>query len=168
MNLVLEWFRLVSGKHWKWLLPLVAVTAFGFQQYQSERSYHEWAGSFVAHEYSDVEYKDGYIRIKWEKLPKAPKTDIVIHYLFHRPGLPLIGTAQQFIPERSTNEYRKSRQQTNVNMHLVPYWGSPVFVGDLQPGMYEVVVYYEYPKSWWYPDWTADQRIIFTVEDDNA
>ena len=168
MEALVAWLKSVFGWRWVIVLPIVLLSALGFQQYQSERSYHEWAGSFVAHKYSDVVYSNGYIRVKWEKLPKAPRTDIIIHYLFHRPGLPLIGTAQQFIPEKSSNEYRKSRQQTDVNLHLVPYWGSPVFVGDLQPGMYEVVVYYEYPKSWWYPDWTADQRIIFTVEDDNA
>ena len=164
MNLTLEWLRLVFGKRWVWVLPMVGLAFYGFQQYQSERSYHMWAGSYVAHEYSDVTYQDGYIRVYWEKLPKAPRTDIIIHYLFYRPGLPLIGTAQQFIPAKDTNEYRVSKDHNNENLHLSPYWGSPVFVGDLEPGTYEVVVYYQYPNSWWYPDWQANQRVVFTVE----
>ena len=163
MNLALEWLRLVLGKKWVWVLPMVALAVFTFTQYKSEMSYHKWAGSYVAHEYSDVIYKDGYIRIKWEKLPKSPKTDIIIHYLHYRPGLPLIGTAQQFIPVDESNVYRDGKGHNNENLHLVSYWGSPVFVGELEPGKYEVVVYYEYPDNWWYPDWSANQRVVFTV-----
>ena len=168
MSLAVEWLRLVFGNKWVWVLPVVALFLYSFTEYKSEESYHKWAASYVAHQHSDVIYKDGYVQIRWEKLPKAPRTDIVIHYLFYRPGLPLIGTAQQFIPVDESNVYRDGRMQDEHNLHLVPYWGSPVFVGDLAPGRYELVVYYEYPNSWWYPDWTADQRIVFIVEDDNA
>ena len=168
MEALVEWLKNVFGKRWVIVLPIAVLAIFGWQQYSSEQSYHHWAGSYIAHEYSDVTYEDGYIRIKWAKLPKAPKTNIVIHYLFYRPGLPLIGTAQQFIPVVHGNDYRTSKEHNEENLHLIPYWGSPVFVGHLKPGQYEVVVYYEYPNSWWYPDWDADQRIIFTVEDDNA
>ena len=164
MEALVEWLKGVFGKKWIWVLPVVVLSSFIYYEYKTEQSYHEWAGSYVAHEYSDVTYNNGYIRVKWEKLPKAPETDIVIHYLFYRPGLPLIGTAQQFIPViGAKNEYRGSKEHNDENLHLVPYWGSPVFVGELPPGQYEVVVYYEYPKSWWYPDWIADQRIVFTV-----
>lgn len=163
MEALVAWLKDVFGSKWVWVLPVAVLTLFAFYEYQTEQSYHKWAGSYVSHEYSDVIYKDGYIRIKWEKLPKSPETDIVIHYLFYRPGLPLIGTAQQFIPVDESNVYRDGKAHSDENLHLVPYWGSPVFVGDLEPGQYEVVVYYEYPNSWWYPDWSANQRVVFTV-----
>lgn len=163
MEALVEWLKSVFGNKWVWVLPLMILVGFIYNSYQSEQSYHNWAGSYSAHKYSDVVYEDGYIKVKWETLPKAPKTDIVIHYLFYRPGLPLIGTAQQFIPVTHSNDYRVSKDHTDENLHKVSYWGSPVFVGDLNPGQYEVVVYYEYPKSWWYPDWDADQRITFDV-----
>ena len=168
MQILIDWLRAVLGRHWIWGLPLIVLLGLGFQQYRSEQSYHRWAGSFVAHQHSDVKYEDGYVRVYWEKLPKAPKTDIVIHYLFYRPGLPLVGNVQQYIPVDESNVYRDGKMQDEHNLHLVPYWGSPIFVGDLEPGTYELVVHYEYPASWWYPNWNADQRITFKVEDDNA
>ena len=164
MEALVEWLKGVFGNKWVWVLPLVVLSIFIYYEYSSEQSYHKWAGSFVAHQYSDVKYSDGYVQVKWEKLPKSPETDIVIHYLRYRPGLPLIGTAQQFIPVDESNVYRDGRSHDEHNLHLVSYWGSPIFVGNLMSGRHELVVYYEYPNSWWYPDWTADQRIVFEVE----
>ena len=147
------------------LVAILTVSYMGFSNYQSELHYHKWAGSFIAHQYDDVRYEDGYVQIHWTRLPKIPREAIEIHYLFYRPGLPLIGTEAQYLPIDESNAYRNGLDEDDMNLHLVPYWGSPLFVGDLPPGKYELVVYYRYVDSWWYPDWSADQRIVFIVEE---
>lgn len=164
MEALVEWLKSVFGKRWVLILPIVFIFGWIYYDYSDEQKYHGWAGSRVAHYYSDVQYKDGYIRVLWERLPKIPEQDLMIHYLFARPGLPLVGNVQQFLPVHHSNAYRASLQQDETNIHSDSYWGSPIFVGDLNPGEYEMVVYYQYTDNWWYPDWSADQRITFTVK----
>ena len=47
----------------------------------------------------------------------------------------------------------------------VTFWGDDVFVGNLEPGRYEIRIKYKYDCwNWGVNEWEPDESIQFTVE----
>ena len=164
MEALVDWLKDVFGKKWIWVLPFVVLSLFLYYLYSSERSYHQWASSYKVHNfYTDrVEYSDGKLRVFWMSWPKTAPYGFEEQYVLYRPVGEPIGIAEYEHPYPKAAPYRHGYSMDDTNMKFPNAWGSWIDVGKLEPGVYQLEIRYDY-DPWWLPDWTADQRIVFTV-----
>ena len=169
MNLTLEWLRLVFGKKWIWVLPAVALIFFGYQRYQMEKQWHYWVATPEVHYHDQVIYKDGQVRVHWDKLPKIPNCSFEERWHLNLPGQGWIPVKEWDYQKNDVPPYRNG--PTDFKGKDVDFWGDWVTISraPLDKGTYEIRVSYHYDcLNWGVRDWEAEQRIIFTVEDDDA
>ena len=134
-------------------------------RYDSEIHYHAWAASYKVHHFdpTSVEYKDGHVRVRWVTFPKVADDGFEEQYILHSITREPLGIYEFEHPTPNAKPYRDGYSTDETNIKFCNCWGSWIDVGKLEPGRYQLEIRYDY-DAWYYPDWSADQRITFIVE----
>ena len=180
MEAIVEVLKKVFPKRWHLVaaatIAVVVTVPYLWGTYQSEKAWHAWAQSKQVHHYSEVEYKDGKVRVKWESWPTVPSCDFRGEYIIHRPGYEAIIIPGWTSPFDLAKPYRVNTEDHHTKKPSV--WGSWIDVSNyVNPGQtYELTMRYTYGScygwdwfsAWAIPKyWDADQKIIFRTEDNN-
>ena len=169
MEALVEWLKSVFGWRWVIILPIVVLAVLGFNRYQAEKQWHYWVATSEVHYYDQAIYSDGKVRVHWDKLPKIPNCGFEERWHINLPGQGWIPVKEWDYQKGDVPPYRHG--PNDFKGKDVDFWGDWVRISraPLGPGTYEIRVSYHYDCfNWGVRHWEAEQKIIFTVEDDNA
>ena len=165
MEALVSWLKAIFGSRWVIVLPIVVSLVYAYNRYENEIHYHAWAAGYTIHHFdpTSVEYEENHVRVRWITFPKVADDGFEEQYILHSIGREPLGIYEFEHPTPNAKPYRDGYITDETNIKHCNCWGSWIEVGKLEPGQYELEIRYDY-DSWLYPDWSADQRIKFTVE----
>ena len=147
------------------IMVLMGAGYYAHSQYQKERLWHAWVKTPEVHYHDQVIYKDGMIKVHWDKLPKVPNYDFEERWHLYLPGQGWIPIKEWDYQKNDVPPYRFDTQ--DFKGKDVDFWGDWVSIArePLKPGTYEIRVSYHYDSfNWGVNHWEAEQKITFTVE----
>ena len=168
MEALVEWLKWIFGQRkWGYGLAAIVIVLSAWQWQRSEMHYHIWAGSYNVHHFDpdSIEYSDGKVRVFWVSFPKVAPYGFEEQYILHRINGEPLGIDEFEHPYPRATPYRDGYLTEEINIKYCNCQGNWIDVGRLPPGTYSLEIRYDY-DVWWLPDWSADQRIIFEVPDE--
>ena len=151
---------IVSGLIWKSHIETRKA------EVQAWKEYHAMIEGRDFHLYDQVRYKNGWIQVHWIKLPKTAKCSFTQRWFMNKVERGWVQIHNWHFPVGEAEPYFELG--ADPVKALKPFWGDQVFVGELQPGVYEVKVVYTYDDICFdkigVKGWEADQRIVFEVK----
>ena len=157
--------RYVPARY-RWIVPFVFLIFYGYTYYYEkltyQANYHAEAESVRNHHADEVIYKDGYVKVHWAKLPKTVNCAFTETWMIFIPQRGWIEVHQWSYNKDAVPPYQKEGADV---LKPVTFWGDDVFVGNLEPGRYEIRIKYKYDCwNWGVNEWEPDESIQFTVE----
>ena len=137
-----------------------------YSEYTFQRDYHAQAVSIENHKWDDIKYENGSIRVHWVTLPALLNCDFEEIWLMNK-------IRQGWTEVRTFSHYKDTKPRYQMKGGSIgsdaPFWGQEVFVGNLNPGTYEIRVLYEYhncPRAnlFYIDRFEANQTIVFTIK----
>ena len=169
MEALVEWLKVVFGKWWLIVLPIIVALGFAYNKHQAEKQWHYWVATEEVHYHDQVIYKDGMIKVHWDKLPKVPNCAFEERWHIYIPQQGWVPVKEWDYQKYDVPPYRHGPD--DFKGKDVDFWGDWVSIArrPLTPGVYEIRVSYQYDCfNWGVNNWEAEQRIVFEVTDVTA
>ena len=169
MEALVEWLKGIFGKWWVIALPIAALSVFVYNKYDNEIHWHSWVATPEVHYHDDVIYKDGMIKVHWDKLPRVPNCAFEERWHIYIPTQGWIPVKEWDYEKGDVPPYRLDTQ--DFKGKDVDFWGDWVKIArrPLKPGTYEIRVSYAYDCfNWFVNGFEAEQRITFEVTENTV